>query len=195
MSLGTQCHTATYLKQNNLKHESYPFDWIFSSPFVIVDMLNDNFEKFLNKDLYVIRDENSLINKHSVYLTGLNMFNHKNPLNKIYHDYYIRCINRFYDFLKRDGKKLFIMTILKNEIQNEIQNIHNLKDELNKRTNDFEMIVIFQKKDGVQSKKIYDFDNLKVIQITTFDDSDGNIFLNQEDAQFYDSIIKEFYQF
>jgi len=193
MSLGTQCHTANYLKQNNLKFVSYPFDWIFSNPFVISDMLDDKFQKFLNKDYYGIKDENSSINKHLLYLPELNMFNHKNPYRKDDHDYYTRCVNRFYDFLKIEGKKLFIMTILKNNIQNEIDNIHVLKNKLEQIASNFEFIVIFQEKTGVQSKTVHVFDNLKVVQITTIDDSDGNIFLNNNDSIFYDLVIKDFY--
>ena len=30
ISLGKQCHTAEFLKDNKLKNCSYPFDWIFS---------------------------------------------------------------------------------------------------------------------------------------------------------------------
>jgi hypothetical protein len=193
ISLGTQCHTANYLKQNNLKFVSYPFDWIFSNPFVICDMLDDKFQKFLNKDYYGIKDENSNINKHLLYLPELNMFNHKNPYRKDDHDYYTRCVNRFYDFLKMEGKKLFIMTILKNNIHNEIDNIHLLKNKLEQITSNFEFIVIFQEKTGVQSKTVHVFDNLKVVQITTIDDSDGNIFLNNNDSIFYDLVIKDFY--
>ena len=78
--LGSQCFSAYFLKTNNLKKLSYPFDWIFSSPKVIVNILEDNFNNFLNKDYYAIKDINSSKNKHLMYLPDLMMFNHRNPL-------------------------------------------------------------------------------------------------------------------
>lgn len=37
--LGVQCLTPTVLKQNNLRTNSYPFDWILSNPYFIYKML------------------------------------------------------------------------------------------------------------------------------------------------------------
>ena len=44
---GTNCYIASYLKRNKLKLVSYPFDWIFSYPIDIYDMINTNFEYFI----------------------------------------------------------------------------------------------------------------------------------------------------
>ena len=33
-----------------VKKESYPFDWIFSTPDIIIDCINTNFAHFLNKE-------------------------------------------------------------------------------------------------------------------------------------------------
>ena len=54
---GTNCYIASYLKRNKLKLVSYPFDWIFSYPIDIYDMINTNFEYFLNKDYYINQDD------------------------------------------------------------------------------------------------------------------------------------------
>ena len=48
-SLGSLCHSAQILKNNNLKRCSYPFDWIFSSPNMVIDCISDDFKKFLDK--------------------------------------------------------------------------------------------------------------------------------------------------
>ena len=70
-SFGPICHTATFMWRNQLKLVSYPFDWIFTNPYVILDMLNDNFQKFLNNDYYVSKNPHDEKNKHSLYLPDL----------------------------------------------------------------------------------------------------------------------------
>ena len=142
--LGSQCFSAFFLKKYNLKYTSYPFDWIFSNPYIILDMLNDNFEKFLNKNYYVFKNENDEKNKHSVYLTDLYMFNHRNPIKDEDYLYYLRCINRFYKVLQKKEKKLFIMTLLNNEIKNELDNIILLKSKFDSMTTNSEFVFITQ---------------------------------------------------
>ena len=193
--LGSQCFSAYYLKNNNLKISSYPFDWIFSNPLIILDMLNDNFEKFLNKDNYVIKDINSKINRHTIYLPELILFNHRNPYNDKDYLYYLKCIDRFYKVLLKNDNKLFLFTFLDNEIKNEIENIFLLKNKISELTNNFYIIAIFQQKKGFQTKEIYKYDNIIIIQIYTIDSSDGVIFFNDYDTEFYKNIINEFYEF
>jgi uncharacterized membrane protein len=192
---GGQCFSANFLKENNLKLVSYPFDWIFSNPYIILDMLNDNFQKFLNKDYYVSKNPHDEKNKHSLYLPDLYMFNHRNPIKHEDYLYFQRCVQRFYNVISKPGKKLFIMTILCNEIKNEIIHIQNLKLKMDTIITNYEMICIFQKKTGYQTKEIQTYDNLKVIQMTTISDSDGLIFINNEDHEFYKNIIYSFYNF
>jgi hypothetical protein len=193
--LGSQCFSANFLKDNNLKKVSYPFDWIFSTPKVIINILDDNFEKFLNKDYYVIKDINSHFNKHLIYLPDLNMFNHRNPLNDEDHKYYKRCINRFKTILSKDETKLFLITSLKNEIKNELQNICLLNYKLESMTHNFYLIAIFQLCTGTQTKDIYKYHNMIIIQITTLSDSNGLIFLNDLDNIFYKNIIDSLFDF
>lgn len=60
ISLGKQCHTAQFLKDNKLRNCSYPFDWLFSwhqthnygKNHMIIDCLENHFEIFLNKNYY-----------------------------------------------------------------------------------------------------------------------------------------------
>ena len=193
--LGSQCFSAYFLKTNNLKKLSYPFDWIFSSPKVIVNILEDNFNNFLNKDYYAIKDINSSKNKHLMYLPDLMMFNHRNPLKDEDYLYYLRCINRFYDVLNKKEKKLFLLTSLKNEIKNELENICLLNHTLNSITENYILIAIFQKCTGEQNKDIYKYDNMIIIQITTLSESDGVIFLNELDNIFYKDIIDSLFEF
>lgn len=192
---GSQCFSSFFFKKNDLKRESYPFDWIFSSPHVILDILEDGFNKFLNKDYYVIKDINSDKNKHSIYLPDLYMYNHRNPLKDTDYQYYIRCIHRLYKILNKKEKKLFLLTSLNNEINNELENICLLNNKLSDITNNYIFIAIFQKCTGVQSKDIHEYDNLIVIQITTLSDSNGVIFLNDLDNIYYKDIIYSIFEF
>ena len=193
--LGSQCFSSFFLKKYNLKKTSYPFDWIFSSPVVIINILDDKFKKFLNKNYYEIKDEKSKQNKHLIYLPELMIFNHRNPYKEEDHLYYKRCIDRFYNVLNKKEKKLFILTSLKNEINNELENICILNHKLSHLTNNYILIVIFQICTGVQSKEIYEYDNMIIIQITTISESDGVIFLNDSDDLFYKDIIDTFFEF
>jgi len=195
ISFGGQCLSAYFLKENNLKLTSYPFDWIFSNPSIILDMLNDNFQKFLNKDYYVSKNPNDEKNKHSIYLSDIYMFNHRNPIKDKDYLYYQRCIQRFYNVINQPEKKLFIMTFLSNEIKNEIEHIHTLKQKMDTMISNYEIICIFQKKTGYHTKEINIYDTLKIIQITTISDSDGLIFINNDDHIFYKNVIYSFYDF
>ena len=193
--LGSQCFSSFFLKKYDLKKTSYPFDWIFSSPEMIINILDDKFKKFLNKNYYAIKDTNSKINKHLIYLPELMMFNHRNPYNDEDYLYYIRCIDRFYKVLNKKETKLFILTSLKNEINNELENICLLNHRLNHLTDNYKLIAIFQICTGEQNKDVYEYENMIIIQITTISESDGVIFLNDLDNIYYKSIIDSFFEF
>jgi len=116
VSLGEKCHTASFLKRNNLKKESYPFDWIHSSADIIIHCLEDNFNTFLNKEYYTFPYLEYKFQYHSFYYPNNNlfMFNHHNPLNENDYNYYIRCIERFNNVLKSNENKLFIKMYVNN---------------------------------------------------------------------------------
>ena len=48
VSLGNYCLTSMLLKENNLKYESYPFDWMVSCIENVIDIFSDNFTNFLD---------------------------------------------------------------------------------------------------------------------------------------------------
>ena len=193
--LGSQCFSSFFLKKNDLKKTSYPFDWIFSSPKVIMDILDDKFKNFLNKNYYVIKDIHSTNNKHLLYLPNLMMFNHRNPYKEEDYLYYKRCVNRFYKVLDKKEKKLFILTSLKNEINNELENICLLNNKLSYLTSNYILIAIFQICTGTQSKDIYEHENMIIIQITTISESDGVVFLDELDNIYYKNIIDSLFEF
>lgn len=59
-SLGKMCHSATLIKRNNFKFCSFPFDWVFSSPKVVISCLKDRFKSFLDKSNYIYLDNHNI---------------------------------------------------------------------------------------------------------------------------------------
>ena len=92
-----------------VKKESYPFDWIFSTPDIIIDCINTNFAHFLNKENCTL-DIDSVNNTNKYYYpSNLTMYNHRNILRDNDYEYFIRCISRFNKLLMQNKKKLFII--------------------------------------------------------------------------------------
>lgn len=52
VSLGSHCHMAQVLKRTGLRGWSSPFDWIFSSPGMVRDCLDDDFSDLLDRTHY-----------------------------------------------------------------------------------------------------------------------------------------------
>ena len=200
ISFGSRCHTSAFLKRNNLKKESYPFDWIYSNLNLILDCLKTNFKYFLDKQYYSIHDENSKLQTHLLYYpNGTTMFNHHNPLLEKDYNYFKRCICRLYNILKSDEKKLFMIIVDENEYneyysfpdyklydhQNDFVNFSN---ELKCITNNFELLIIFHKKTGFNYWEYTINDNITMVYFTTLSFSNGVEFINQDDNVYLDNI-------
>jgi hypothetical protein len=193
--MGSQCFSAFFFKMTGLKLTSYPFDWIFSNPHIIKDMLEDNFEKFLDRNNYVY-DSTFEKNKHKIYLPDMYLFNHRNPAKEVDYKYYVNCVNRLNNVFAKNGRKLFLITMLNNEIKNEIKNIFSLKEKLDILTDNFLLLCIFQKKKGYQSKDLYKYDDsILIINISTIGGENGVIFDNEEDTLFYKNMIFDLFSF
>lgn len=194
ISLGSNCYIASYLKEHNLKKESYPFDWIFSYPYDILHMLKDEFKEFLNKENYLIKDELSKFNYHKLYKPNLRMFNHKNPYNIEDHQYYQRCVKRFMNILKEKNEIVFVLGFFNNFIKNEIENIINLNNYLAKiTTNQYKIVAFFQKKRGYYDcSQIFKHNNITAIQIMTYDVNNGTDFINQFDKRMFNELFNKF---
>jgi hypothetical protein len=48
VSVGTFCHAAAALRQTGLRGWSGPFDWIFSTPALVADCIEDDFREYLD---------------------------------------------------------------------------------------------------------------------------------------------------
>lgn len=109
ISLGCNCHTSMFLKHCGYKSYSTPFDWISIKFRDVIDILQNNFDTFIDsKYLIDHADENPLRCGHKLY--GKHMFHHFNPRNEVHKLYYERCIHRFKSLKKvpADETVLFI---------------------------------------------------------------------------------------
>lgn len=115
ISVGENCNSSWYLKETNNKKASYPFDWIFSSPMIILDLINSDFKYFLDKNqIFSINKGESA--GHKLY--HLQMFNHKNPYSSVESlNYYKRAVERFQKKLYSEDPILFVCTVLNESLK------------------------------------------------------------------------------
>lgn len=203
-SLGTHCHSSWYLKENKLKLASYPFDWIISSPDSVIDCLNDNFNKFLDKSYYSKK-------KHLYYSTqkfhNTRFMHHNLSSNEKDYQYFERCVERFRNLLKLKDSKLFMLTLFRksciicgethNICYDKIKNkIIELNDTLNKFTSNFILLVIinYPNKD-INNFKFTELKNIHFLELYTLSKSDGKKFRNETDNIYLKNIINDKYVF
>ena len=187
ISLGLQCLTSTVLKDNNLRTNSYPFDWILSNPEFIYKILYFLLEKDINIDKLVREhffrnDKKCKLNQVEHYIVTNNgkaiynelyncIFPHdvynQNDINK-----YIRRFERLKsDILNLENNITFIyisqsslksgnFTINGNEIiKNVFENMNKIFL-LIKKYNKNSKLIIF---DAIQNEDIYILNNEIII--------------------------------
>lgn len=131
-SLGTDCSCAGYMKKNNLRSVSGPFDWLTHAPFVShMDLILNDFQDFMNiEDFSPLEKENTSLNNDCDY------YENKKTDFYFFHDFktgvpfekdfvsikekYNRRIKRFYDLLKSDKNVLLIWFSHDEKIPDEI---------------------------------------------------------------------------
>lgn len=110
ISLGENCTPAWYMKQLGLKTHSYPFDWTFSSPDIILHCLQDDFDTLLKRSKVMVHDGGKSAG-HSVYHTHL--FMHRNPRkDRNSHQYYVRCCERLREQLDSQKPVVYVMLLI-----------------------------------------------------------------------------------
>ena len=198
-SLGPRCHTAQFLKRNKLKLASYPFDWIFANLDMVMHCLGDDFDTLLDKRYFTINDVNSKSQQHSIYygVEDEPVFNHHNPLKEEDHNYFVRCIQRFRNLLKRPELKMFIVTFLNYKpideaFKNDIVELNKL---LSKKTKNYGLLCIVQQVSQKNSHKFTFKENIHFLEINTKSPSDGLEFANNEDNIYFDKVIMTTYNF
>ena len=131
ISIGPYCSTTDILKENNLRTEAYPFDYIFSSLEIVKHCLNDKFMIFLDKKYYMYGNCKKST-RHSFYCNFLdtpllqqhhikfnyskdykvsegNLFNHHNLIddNDNYEKFKRRC-ERLLNLIEKNEKIVFV---------------------------------------------------------------------------------------
>ena len=212
-SLGYMCQTAQILKRANLKVCSYPFDWVFSDCDVVLDCLEDDFKKFLDRDKLIdpAHKFNDRQCGHSDYHEDF--FFHKNPKEDCDHQYYERCVWRFKDLLKQDDKKLFLIVIVpdatqhpKNvfeELQSDPENIvhktrlHLAKfnSNLKKYTKNYSLAAFFNLVSGENKYSLFSEGDLDFFELHTTSKSNGLKFIDEKDNVYLDEVIAKHYNF
>lgn len=198
-SLGTLCHTASWLKQFKIKKCSFPFDWIFSDPVMVNDCIKNNFVKFLDRNLHIKNTKKLNKSGHKIY--GSNIFNHHNILEDEHFKYYVRCVKRFSDLLIKKENKLFILlfTNKNHEITKKFKRrINNLYKTLQENTNNFNLLIVWHMI-GTELKsnviKNCNFGNLKYIYITTINKSNGLHIKNKKEDKYFNKCIYDLYNY
>ena len=175
-SLGTRCQSSQLLLETGLKKESYPFDWVFSSPADIEHILDDDFRSFLNKEMYGGKGPDQC--DHTLY--GNRMFNHHNPKdNDDHYLYFTRCVGRFRELLGREKGKLFVMTFL--NLENDAECVTDVRARaaqfnlyLSSKTCNYRLFVICHVPHcDVFGADVVDVGNIRFVTLHTTSLSDG----------------------
>lgn len=214
-SLGSLCHVARMMQRIHVKNVSYPFDWCFTDENIVIDCLNDNFNKFLDQKYYqdVVHKFHERTCGHSLYHEDL--FFHKNPRNKDDYEYYKRCVDRFNQMLKSWEKKLFIFMysplstrhpsdvyqIFENNIMSKEEIIENLKqrgqrlnDTLSKYTNNYRLALIMNfGQNNDQSFSFNSENTIDYILLNTKSNSSGVTFFDNSDNLYFSGLMCEHY--
>ena len=103
IGLGQNCNASWYIKESGNKRTSYPMDWIFTTPEIILDMLEDDFAAFVQKDLLIPHGMDAGNQRYHETLYG-----HRNPASReTDRQYLIRCIERWRKRMKAQEPILF----------------------------------------------------------------------------------------
>lgn len=181
ISLGQNCTSAWYLKQVEIKKESYPFDWLISSASVVESCLDDNFKTFMDKSQMFSFDDGKRAG-HKIYHEQL--FNHRNPLDNVQdYEYYERCVARFNELLDSTAPVVFICTIF----QEDIGSYQNCCNKMLGRNPNIKFVFIDQNLKGKFDlySKVIDEHKL-LVHFTSEDTNRGKRYKNQLD----DRVIK-----
>ena len=118
VSLGSRCSTSQSLQDFGLRDRSMPFDWIFSTPEMVVHCLEDDFALFLQPEQYQpipvwrrrIREFNLCDHVTFRDTYGIQaMFNHRDPTLIDDYLYLNRCVERFRDVMHSTEPTLFVL--------------------------------------------------------------------------------------
>ena len=182
-SLGPCCHSSRLLKTNNLKLESYPFDWIFSNIDSVFECIDKNFENFFTSDFNFFH--------HSPLSTVHDIDNTDNTDNQ----YFCRCISRFKKMISCDGVKLFVYSCINQKIyENKINHAKEIKNKLDKYVDNYILLYIYNCcEQTIPSHKLTIHDNIHYLELYTVSVSNGDHFRRKCDRNYINNLIKTMY--
>ena len=163
VGLGPCCITKYAINDMKFESPTMPFDWMFSSLTFIKEVLNDNFEKLMDKTN--IRSTNPCWTKNKSYnicyndailLTkniqthflsknemcdyrNFHMWNHYNLLEEEQYNKYKKYIERFQTMFLSEERKLFIYT---QYYDNTIEEVIDFNEYLNGATSNYVLVCI-----------------------------------------------------
>ena len=108
IGLGQNCNASWYIKESGNKQTSYPFDWIFTTPEIILDILADDFQAFTQKDLLIPHGLDAGNERYHETFYG-----HRNPASREADRLYlIRCVERWKERMQSQKPVLFLTVVL-----------------------------------------------------------------------------------
>lgn len=199
-SLGTSCPTASWIKQMKMKKCSFPFDWVFSNLNMIIDCIDNDFVKFLDRSLHIPHEKyknSKSVSGHKVY--GGHIFHHHYILEDNTYNYFVRCVDRFRILTKKEENKLFIISFVNkkdNLSKKFVSNIVTLYKKLNSITNNFDLLVVYHKLGPKLGSEIVKLNkNIKIIVISTQSINNGFSIQNHTENTFYNNCIFKLFDF
>jgi len=182
ISVGPYCATADILKQQHLRINAYPFDYIFSSLEIVKHCIKDKFNIFLDKQYYT-NGTGSDSTRHSYYCKFLdteillkhhikhgyqnnykvssgNLFNHHNLINDKNNDYesFKRRSDRLLNLISNNNKIVFVYY---NCYTSNIDDIIDFYNEFSDNKNIY-VLGIFE--NFLDKKILYEKSNCKIYQ-------------------------------
>jgi hypothetical protein len=193
-SLGISCNSAFFLKRNDLKKASYPFDWILCDISIVKHCIQNEFVDFLDKQYYLDVSEKRCT--HTKYREEL--FYHYNPLrNPQDYVYYTNCVSRFKDLIKKTENKLFIISFINqtDDLETIKSNVIEFNEYLKTITYNYKLLCIIHYVKKSLFNEIKNTDNIDFLELHTTTTSNGIIFSDEAETKYMDDIIKNQYQF
>lgn len=191
VSLGNYCLTSMLLKENNLKFESHPFDWMVTCIDNIIDIFENNFEEFLNKKNYEVQPNLNTKNikyflkSKIIFPTITEDHMHHNLLNDENYQYLCRTVERVKNLHLRYEKIIFIMIqpLYINNLSVDLDKIKKLYNILlDKYGNKIKLIIfnIVKEKNEIFYKENIN-ENLIVVELDT------NMVVGKHSMMFFDN--------
>ena len=199
VSLGIVCHATSWINQMDLKRGSYPFDWICSSTSIVLDCIEGDFKKFLDRDLHIPNGGDPCnLEKSGHKFYGANILYHHNIRNDEKYSYFVRCVKRFRLLLKKPGRKLYVISYINKRIDlpnSQLESVKDIYKGLEKVTSNFEMLLIYHRIGDELETKIDRIDGITIIQIYTTTTSHGTGFYDMNENTFFNESVFNLYQF